>query len=326
MKVMIQLLTLVVTLFLFEGFLLAMSNDGNNARLDFTQELFALNLSSALGEVTATQEVPVVTMNISQISEEENREKASKKRKITDGECNFTLATTPMQPMYSVNFLPRIYDLMALKEHLFYCELSLDTLNRANILGSPYTTRLRVIAGRDRHITQVDIELIGQHFPNLRELDLSRTFLNDEILGVVAEQTFAPHLTTLIISWNKQISAYGIMTYLNRFRSLKYLDISGTILIGNFGLAELGEQPWISNLVQLSIARANLTPDAMIYISEKFMNLTSLDISGNLIGDEGLEILASQPFACNLWLVARGVDASKEWIEQNKHRFKELTY
>jgi len=183
-------------------------------------------------------------------------------------------------------------------ERFFEREITLDELNAATISRSPYTVRLIVRAGSDQPITQEQIRLIGQMFPNLRELQLSGVGLTGEGFRTLSKQKIARNLTRLDVS-RSQITVFGLIGAINNFINLRSLNIAFS-LIGGVGLNILAQAPFAGNLTELNIGMNSLADTSIQANIGAFTSLRSLNIESNYIGSAGLAIIAGTPFAGNL--------------------------
>jgi len=206
-------------------------------------------------------------------------------------------------------------------------DITLDELNTDTISRSPYIVRLSVRAGRNRQITQEQIQLIGQRFPNLRELVLSRVGLKSKELRALSQQQIARNLIRLDISGNAL--GGGDLDGISNFTNLKRLDV-GHNKIGNKGFKAIAGAPFAHNLTWLGIRATNITTNGVQANIAAFVNLTTFDITGNSIQDAGLEAIARAPFARNLtWLgiageTAVGTKITTKGVQANIAAFRNL--
>lgn len=200
---------------------------------------------------------------------------------------------------------PNLVNMIA--EHFLEREITVDELNAGIITRSPYTVRLWVVAEDDQQITGQHIKIIGRMFPNLRELDLGNTRLNNHGLRVLANQSFACNLTKLDISKNAVTEAG--LEVISNFTNLKSLTIIGVYArcdgkhrsLNDVGLAVIARAPCAANLTQLNISQNNITDAGLEASIAAFINLKGLNIGkyGD-IGDVGLAAIAKAPCASNL--------------------------
>jgi len=199
---------------------------------------------------------------------------------------------------------PNLVNMIA--EHFLEREITVDELNAGIITRSPYTVRLWVVAEDDQQITGQHIKIIGRMFPNLRELDLGNTRLNNHGLRVLANQSFACNLTKLDISKNAVTEAG--LEVISNFTNLKSLTIIGVYArcdgkhrsLNDVGLAVIARAPCAANLTQLNISQNNITDAGLEASIAAFISLEDFNIEQNYIDDAGLVAIAGAPCAAKL--------------------------
>jgi len=150
-------------------------------------------------------------------------------------------------------------------------------------------------------ITKQELENSMGAFTSLTSLNISINDIGDEGLAVLAKQSFASHLTRLEIETTK-ITAESLKTSMSAFVDLAHLNISDNP-IRNEGLQRLAQLPCASHLVELNINHCRIKAEGLRLIMKDLnalVSLARLNISQNAIGDEGLAILAQQPFSAHL--------------------------
>lgn len=194
----------------------------------------------------------------------------------------------------------------------------------AIIAAQPFAGNLVSLNLTANQITAEGMRNIIGKFGDLISLNVSfNGKIGDSGLAIIAAQPFARKLISLNLAFCG-ITAQGIEKNMSEFMSLTDLDISMNPKIGDKGLAALAKQPFAPKLTRLNIGSIRVTAEGIRGNIGLFTNLTSLNVQSNTIGDQGLAVIAQQPYASQLELTAPRTGGTEEWVEQNKNKFKLL--
>lgn len=148
-------------------------------------------------------------------------------------------------------------------------ELNLEELYRLGDAGIKQLAEnyigLKVLNIRATKITDLGVHHICRHMVGLTDLDLGCTGISDSSLDNIGKSL--PQLKSLGFAGTKTTD-YGI-------KCLCYSKIS-------------------SNLLHLDIASTNITDEALTYITEKMINLESIDVAGTKVSENAVEKLSMQ--------------------------------
>ncbi|CAI9267427.1 unnamed protein product [Lactuca saligna] len=133
------------------------------------------------------------------------------------------------------------------------------------------------------------------HFKELRSLNLSYDYLDEEIMKTELERLSSlKKLEVLDLSGNRDIDN-DILPSLKTLASLKVLDLSDTSLNGNFPTNELSH---LTNLEELELKNTELneTPNSQACKSlSRLKRLESIDLSGNKFNKSIISCLTALP-------------------------------
>jgi len=212
----------------------------------------------------------------------------------------------------------------AIFERYFSREINVDELDKPADQWDHVVAQLTIAAPVWYRITPEQIASIGQRFPNIRELTFVKISLGDKGLQMLSAQPFAGKLIKLSMR-SARITVEGVKASIGAFISLTSLDISWNDM-GDKVLAAIARAPFAGNLTKLNIEGPLVTDEGVKASIGAFTSLTSLDISFNPIGDEGLAAIARAPCADNLTeLNIEGVRVTTEGVQANIGVFISLT-